>query len=215
MLVQGLQSEGSTVPVESHHTPSVDLTISQPPLSSPSRVPTSPHDSPLLGGHTPESDEGSLTLNELTVLFSTIGIVQESTSSPRATRDKGKAIMTESEHEQTTTKLRERQERAGYEASIRLQEQLNEKENQRIARDAEIAQRLQEEIKAAERQRMAQELFEATMRRIQDFVPMEKEGDKEVSKFAGSEGSKRDAEEELDQGSSKKQKTDEASKSVQ
>ncbi|GKF70866.1 hypothetical protein Tco_0203923 [Tanacetum coccineum] len=50
MLVQGLilQGEGSTIPVESHHTPSGDPTISQPPLSSPFRVPTSPHDSPLL-----------------------------------------------------------------------------------------------------------------------------------------------------------------------
>ncbi|GJW11921.1 putative ribonuclease H-like domain-containing protein [Tanacetum coccineum] len=33
-----LQGEGSTIPVESHHTPSGDPTISQPPLSSPSRV---------------------------------------------------------------------------------------------------------------------------------------------------------------------------------
>ncbi|GJV98038.1 hypothetical protein Tco_1549615, partial [Tanacetum coccineum] len=62
----------------------------------------------------------------------------------------------ESEPEQTTTKLKQRQERAGYEAAIRLQEQLNEEESQRIARDAEIAQRLQEEIDAAEKQRMAQ-----------------------------------------------------------
>ncbi|GJT83708.1 hypothetical protein Tco_1058050 [Tanacetum coccineum] len=68
---------------------------------------------------------------------STAGIVQESTSSPRASKDKGKAIMTESEPEQAITKLKERQERAGYEASIRLQEQLAEEENQRIARDAE------------------------------------------------------------------------------
>nr|GEV86810.1 hypothetical protein [Tanacetum cinerariifolium] len=44
------------------------------------------------------------------------------------------------------------------------------------------------------------ELFEATMRRIQDFVPMKRKGDKEVSKFAGAGGSKRDTEEELDQG---------------
>ncbi|GJZ00912.1 putative ribonuclease H-like domain-containing protein [Tanacetum coccineum] len=36
-------------------------------------------------------------------------------------------------------------------AAIRLQEQLNEEESQRIARDAEIAQRLQEEIDAAEK----------------------------------------------------------------
>ncbi|GKG38099.1 hypothetical protein Tco_0457322, partial [Tanacetum coccineum] len=28
-----------------------------------------PHDSPLPGGHTPRSDEGSMTLNELTVLL--------------------------------------------------------------------------------------------------------------------------------------------------
>ncbi|GJU45494.1 ribonuclease H-like domain-containing protein [Tanacetum coccineum] len=37
----------------------------------------------------------------------------------------------------TTTKLKQRQERAGYEAPIRLQEQLDEEESQRIARDAE------------------------------------------------------------------------------
>ncbi|GKA88556.1 hypothetical protein Tco_0810320 [Tanacetum coccineum] len=70
MLVQGpiQQGEGSTVPVESHHTPITTPSTSQPPLSSPSRVPTPPHDSPLPGGHTPGSDEGSMTLNELTVL---------------------------------------------------------------------------------------------------------------------------------------------------
>nr|GEV97569.1 hypothetical protein [Tanacetum cinerariifolium] len=43
-------------------------------------------------------------------------------------------------------------------------------------------------------------LFEATMRMIQDFVPIERKVDKEVSKFAGAKSSKRDAEEELDQG---------------
>ncbi|GJS21727.1 hypothetical protein Tco_0450359 [Tanacetum coccineum] len=61
MLVQGpiQQGEGSTVPVESHHIPITTPSTSQPPLSSPSRVPTPPHDSPLLGGHTPGSDEGS------------------------------------------------------------------------------------------------------------------------------------------------------------
>ncbi|GKB30750.1 hypothetical protein Tco_0870151, partial [Tanacetum coccineum] len=185
------------------------------------KVPTPPHDSPLPGGHTPGSDEGSMTLQELTVLFkkinlkisweflvqlkflqmqlrkvlklileeeqlvmavvelvllvgslvllmnqlvlmvlqcqfSTAGMVQESTPSPRAIKDKGKAIMTELKPKQNTTKLRQRQERVGYEAAIRLQEQLDEEESQRIARDAEVAQKLQEEIDAAERQRMAQ-----------------------------------------------------------
>ncbi|GKA13221.1 reverse transcriptase domain-containing protein [Tanacetum coccineum] len=70
MLVQGLiqEGKGSTVPVESHHTPITTPSTSQLPLSLPSRVPTPPHDSPLLEGHTPGSDEGSMTLNELTVL---------------------------------------------------------------------------------------------------------------------------------------------------
>ncbi|GKF26880.1 hypothetical protein Tco_0082774, partial [Tanacetum coccineum] len=72
------------------------------------------------------------------------------------TKDKGKAIMIEYEPEQSTTKLKQRQERAGYEAAIRLQEQIDEEERQRIAKDAEVAQRLQEEIDVAEKQRMAQ-----------------------------------------------------------
>nr|GEW68981.1 hypothetical protein [Tanacetum cinerariifolium] len=45
---------------------------------SPQWVPTSPHDSSLLGGHTPRSDEGSLTLNELTVLYTTLSNKVES-----------------------------------------------------------------------------------------------------------------------------------------
>ncbi|GKA43943.1 hypothetical protein Tco_0736667, partial [Tanacetum coccineum] len=60
--------KGLTIPVKSHHTPITTPSTSQPPFSSPSRVPTPPYDSPLLGGHTPRSDEGIMTLNELTVL---------------------------------------------------------------------------------------------------------------------------------------------------
>ncbi|GJY51292.1 hypothetical protein Tco_0442139 [Tanacetum coccineum] len=53
-------------------------------------------------------------------------------------------------------------------------------------------------------------LFKATMRRVGAFVPMETEIRREVLELAvGS--SKRDAEEELDQGSSKRQKTSENS----
>ncbi|GKA26092.1 hypothetical protein Tco_0712201 [Tanacetum coccineum] len=63
-----------------------------------------------------------------------------------ASKDKGKTIMTKPKHKQTTTKLKLRQERAGLEVAKRLQEQLNEEESQRIARDAEIARQLQEEI---------------------------------------------------------------------
>ncbi|GKA16190.1 hypothetical protein Tco_0695937 [Tanacetum coccineum] len=59
MLIQGpiQQGEGSTIPVESHHIPITTPSTLQPPLSSPSRVPTPPHDSPIPGGHTPGSDE--------------------------------------------------------------------------------------------------------------------------------------------------------------
>ncbi|GJZ64019.1 hypothetical protein Tco_0620440 [Tanacetum coccineum] len=92
-------------------------------------------------------------------IVGTAGLVQQVNiiiSSSSATKDKGKAIMTDVKPGQTTTKLKQRQERAGYEAAIRLQEQLDEEEIQRIARDAEVAQRLQEEFDAAEKQKMAQ-----------------------------------------------------------
>ncbi|GKD99504.1 hypothetical protein Tco_1387488 [Tanacetum coccineum] len=63
-------------------------------------------------------------------------------------KDKGKGIMTEPEHEKKTKKQLE-QERLGYEEVVRLQEQLNEEETQRIARDVEIARQLHEEINKA------------------------------------------------------------------
>ncbi|GJU55623.1 putative ribonuclease H-like domain-containing protein [Tanacetum coccineum] len=47
-----------------------------------------------------------------------------------ASKDKGKGIMTESEPEQITTKLQQRQERAGFKAAIRFQEQFDEEERQ-------------------------------------------------------------------------------------
>ncbi|GKC79006.1 hypothetical protein Tco_1129780 [Tanacetum coccineum] len=74
MLVQGqnVQGEGSTIPVESHHTSTSALSMLQPPTSSPSMQTTHaalmPHDSPIPRVHSLGSDEGSLTLNELTIL---------------------------------------------------------------------------------------------------------------------------------------------------
>ncbi|GKF40435.1 hypothetical protein Tco_0120496 [Tanacetum coccineum] len=78
MLVQGhnVQGKGSTIPIESHHTPTSALSTSQPPTSSPS-MPTTyvaekttqiPHDLPFPRVHSLGRDEGSMTLNELTVL---------------------------------------------------------------------------------------------------------------------------------------------------
>ncbi|GJT04086.1 hypothetical protein Tco_0838548 [Tanacetum coccineum] len=64
-------------------------------------------------------------------------------------KDKGKAIMKEDESIQKKAKKQLEQERLGHEEAIRLQEQINEEENQRIVRDAEIAKQLQEEFNRA------------------------------------------------------------------
>ncbi|GKD49834.1 hypothetical protein Tco_1278810, partial [Tanacetum coccineum] len=77
---QILQGEGSTIPVESHHPPINAPSTSQPPTSPPSmqtthvaeEAATMPHDSPLLRVYSLRSDEGSMTLNELTVLYTTL-----------------------------------------------------------------------------------------------------------------------------------------------
>ncbi|GKC32089.1 hypothetical protein Tco_1039383 [Tanacetum coccineum] len=63
--------------------------------------------------------------------------------------------MTEPEPEKKTKKQLE-QERIGHEEAVRLQEQLNEEETQRIARDAEIAKQFQEEY---DRARQEQEII--------------------------------------------------------
>nr|GEU49107.1 hypothetical protein [Tanacetum cinerariifolium] len=109
--------------------------------------------------------------------------------------------------------------------AVRLQEQFDEEERQRIARVHEAAQTFTEEEWENIRARVeadeelikylaiffnlvpattlhissfnSAELFEATMRIINDFVPMESEDDKEVPKLAEARSSKRDAEEEL------------------
>ncbi|GKB54934.1 hypothetical protein Tco_0905687 [Tanacetum coccineum] len=72
--------------------------------------------------------EESVSIVGASMLVSIAGTVQE------VNKDKGKGIMTESKPEQTKTKLQQRQERAGYEAAVRLQEHLDEEERQRIAR---------------------------------------------------------------------------------
>ncbi|GJZ81811.1 hypothetical protein Tco_0646805 [Tanacetum coccineum] len=83
------QGEGSTILVESHHTPTSAPSTSQPPTSRPSmqtthvaeKAATMPHDSPLLRVHSLGSDEGSMTLHELTVLCTTLSKKLESLES--------------------------------------------------------------------------------------------------------------------------------------
>ncbi|GJW57967.1 hypothetical protein Tco_0104698 [Tanacetum coccineum] len=77
--------------------------------------------------------EESVSTASASMLVNTAGTIQE------VNKDKGKGIMTESEPEQTKIKLQQRQERAGYEAVVRLQEQLDKEERQRIARVHEEA----------------------------------------------------------------------------
>ncbi|GKC51999.1 hypothetical protein Tco_1074744 [Tanacetum coccineum] len=164
MLVQGLifQGEGSTVPVESHHTPTSAPSTSHPSTSPPSmqtthvveEAATMPHDSPLPRVHSLRSDEGSEEvyidepyISTANVPVSTAG-AEVSTISPEvktaaeslmynrrsATKRKykGKAIMKEAEPVHKKIKLQVEQERLGYEEALRLQEQLDEEERQRI-----------------------------------------------------------------------------------
>ncbi|GKC36170.1 hypothetical protein Tco_1048554 [Tanacetum coccineum] len=80
MGVRFLQGEGSTILVESHHTPISAPSTSQPPTSLPSMQTTHiaeedatmPYDSPLLRVYSLGSDEGNMTLNELMVLCTTL-----------------------------------------------------------------------------------------------------------------------------------------------
>ncbi|GJU79368.1 hypothetical protein Tco_1276438 [Tanacetum coccineum] len=76
-------------------------------------------------------------------------------------KDKGKAIIEDDESVQKKTKKQLEQERLGYEEAIRLQEQINEEERQRIVRDAEIAKQLQEEIDIARQEQEKYDLAQA------------------------------------------------------
>ncbi|GJS77013.1 hypothetical protein Tco_0726894 [Tanacetum coccineum] len=176
------------------------------------------------------------------------------TPSASSAKDKGKAIIEEAETIQTKTKLQQEQERLGYEAALRLQEQLDKEERQRIARVHEAArsfsevewEEIEQEVEASEElfktnrqekrkyseddqakilqlKRLSlrdKDLFETTMRRANTFVPMETEIRRGVPELVADSsqaivtestepgGTKRAAEEELGQQSSKKQKID-------
>nr|GFA21997.1 hypothetical protein [Tanacetum cinerariifolium] len=237
--------KGSTVPVESYHTPLGDLTILQPPLSSPSKVESletelkltkqtygaafTKHIKKILTDTTRvhtysrrrrtvstgrcivsnasrilSTAEERISTAGVSMPVSAAGMVQESTSSPRATRDTSQTfievewenIRARVEADEELTQKLQAEEREKYSEDDRtkmLVDLINQRKNYTLKQQKKMSF---EEIK---------ELFEATIRRIHDFVLMEKEGKKEVSKFAGAGGSKKDAE-ELDQGSSKKQR---------
>ncbi|GJY73474.1 hypothetical protein Tco_0477905 [Tanacetum coccineum] len=162
---------------------------------------------------------------------STAGMVQEvnmSIPSPVVIKDKGKGIMEESEDEQIKrTKLQQEQDRLGHEAAEEWEDI-----RARVEADEVLSRRLQAEERnkyseVDQAKMLLKELFETTMKNVNTFVPMETEDRGRASELAAGSSqatiidsaevgsSKRDAEAELDHEGSKRQKTNEASGSVQ
>nr|GEZ14873.1 hypothetical protein [Tanacetum cinerariifolium] len=150
--------------------------------------------------------------------------------STASTIDKGKCIMEESESVQTKTKRQQEQERLGQtqiariEADEELTQKLQAEEREKYSEvdQAKMLIDLINKKRYFAKQKLKKlsfdeikELFEATMRSIIDFVPIESEDDKAVPKLAEARSSKRDSEEELEHKGSKKQKTSEALGSAQ
>ncbi|GKB86876.1 hypothetical protein Tco_0959148, partial [Tanacetum coccineum] len=184
--------------------------------------------------------EESVSTNGASMLVSTASMVQQVNISiplPVVVKDKGKGKMEESEDEQTKrTKLQQEQDRLGYEAA-------EEWENirVRVEADEELSRRLQAEERnkysEVNQAKMLQlkrysfdefkELFETIMKNVHTFVPMETEDRGRASELAAGSSqetiidsaevgsTKKDAKAELDHESSKRQKTNEASGSVQ
>ncbi|GKC20930.1 hypothetical protein Tco_1023080 [Tanacetum coccineum] len=87
---------------------------------------------------------------------------------------KEKISLKDNEYVQKKTRKQLEQERLGHEEAIRLQEQINEEERQRIARDAEIAKQLQEEIAIARQKQEKYDLAQAL--ELQKELDKRKEG---------------------------------------
>nr|GEW61013.1 xylulose kinase-1 [Tanacetum cinerariifolium] len=119
---------------------------------------------------------------------------------------KGKGTMKESESDVTKTKRQQEQER------LEERDKYNEVDQAKILVDL-IKQRkryfAEQKAKAKRKKPMTQAQQRTYI--MYDFVPMESEDDKAVPKLAEARSSKRDAEEELDQGKSKKQNISESS----
>nr|GEW25763.1 RNA-directed DNA polymerase, eukaryota, reverse transcriptase zinc-binding domain protein [Tanacetum cinerariifolium] len=124
------EGEGSTVLVESHHTPldevaSIGVDVRHGGVTTTVSSLDAGQGSEVQGRY---EQEIKFKTEDISTAETLVYIRRS------ASKDKGKGIMIESEPEQTTTKLQQRQERAGYEAAVRLQEQLDEEERQRIAK---------------------------------------------------------------------------------
>ncbi|GKE15727.1 hypothetical protein Tco_1423304, partial [Tanacetum coccineum] len=103
MLVQD-QGEGPTILVVSHHTPTSSLSTSQPPSiqTTPVAKEAAPmsHDSPLLRVDSLRSDEGSLSLNELMVLCTSLVKKLEQTIKTSQSRRRAKVVISDAEEDE-------------------------------------------------------------------------------------------------------------------
>ncbi|GKC68904.1 hypothetical protein Tco_1114787 [Tanacetum coccineum] len=107
-------------------------------------------------------------LNTASVPFSTASATPEVSTaaeslvyirrSAKKKKDKGKEIVIEDESVQKKCKKQVQEEKLGYEEAIRLQEQIDEEERKRIAKDAEIAKQLQEEYDKARKKEAVTEV---------------------------------------------------------
>ncbi|GKB76833.1 hypothetical protein Tco_0943728, partial [Tanacetum coccineum] len=166
---------------------------------------------------------------EVTTVAETLVYIRRSATKRK---DKGKAIMKEDESVQKKTKLQVEQERLGYEEAIRMQEQFDGEERQRLLAEeresyyevdkARLLIELVNERKrhfAAKRaeERRIKPLTQAQQRNyMSQYIKnmeshtLKHESERAISKIADG-SSKRDADEELIQESFKRQKTGESS----
>ncbi|GJZ22310.1 putative ribonuclease H-like domain-containing protein, partial [Tanacetum coccineum] len=142
-----------------------------------------------------------------------------------AAKDKGKGKLDKSKTIKTKSKLQQEQERLDFEYAVEIVSELESRrevrelaqrfykaEREKFTEVTETSQECFAELSIKERGYSFDEiktLFETTMRKVNTFVPIESEVDRAVPELAAG-SSKRAAEEELDQESSKKQKTDES-----
>ncbi|GJZ90512.1 hypothetical protein Tco_0662439 [Tanacetum coccineum] len=186
------------------------------------RVPTQSYDSPLSRVHTLGSDEGSMALQELTVLCTTL--------SKKVDSLEGDLKQTKKVYGAAYTKLIKKVkklEKTIKSNQARRRAKIVVSDDEEDLEDSSKQGRMIEEIDQDARVTLLKELFETTMKNVNTFVPMEtKDRGRALELAAGSlqatiidsvevGSSKRDAEAELDHEGSKRQKTNRASGLVQ
>ncbi|GKB81069.1 putative ribonuclease H-like domain-containing protein [Tanacetum coccineum] len=219
-LVQGpiQQGEGSTVLVESHHTPITTPSTSQPPLSSPSRVPTPPYDLPLPREDCQQSEKPKLQEEIDAAERHRMAKVHQAAQGFK--EDEWENIRARVEADEELTQKLQAEEREKY-SEVDQAKMLVDLINQRkrfFAQQRAEAKRNKPMTQAQQRTYMSnyiknqeggysikqlkslsfeevKEIFETTMRRVHSFMPMDSELEVQRLKRAGS-GEEQSAEKE-------------------